>query len=184
MITREEFELIKVLHKQQELQNFTYTKTLFESKQNVERSKYDIFLSYSSEDRDDAMYVLSMLKSKGFIVYVDFEDKSLDRNNVSYKTAQKLASIIKKCSMTLYLHSTKSSISKWCPWELGFTEGANKKGAMMIIQEKATTSGQEYLDLYPSIRIHHPQFQKNDFDFIITPHNQLTSITLQQYIKS
>ena len=60
------------------------------------------------------------LTEMGFKVYVDFiVDSSLDRNNVTLKTAQTIRRRLENSKSLIYAQSPAAVMSKWMPWELG-----------------------------------------------------------------
>lgn len=91
--------------------------------QRPERDQYDVFISYSWNDRAFADKVVQLLEHCDYSVYIDYNDKRLDRNNVTEDTAKHIISQMNKCKGLLYLYSPSSSVSKWCPWEVGIFPG-------------------------------------------------------------
>lgn len=119
-----------------------------------ELGSYDVFISYSWHDRAFAYKVVKLLESCGYTVYIDYNDLKLDRSNVSEDTAKRLVEKMKKCKGLLYLYSPSSSVSKWCPWEVGVFSGIkNVRCANLPIIDRSGEEykNQEYLDLYPYI---------------------------------
>lgn len=117
---------------------------------------YDIFLSHSIHDKDLVLGLKEKIEGLKFSVYVDWEDKKLDRNNVSKETADRLKQIMDNCKCLLVVDSDKSQESKWIPWELGFFDGLNGKvGVISVIPAYSinTFSGREYFKLYPNVKI-------------------------------
>lgn len=119
------------------------------------RDEYDIFLSYSYHDKEYALKLCQLLEINGFSVYIDLNDNSLDRNNVNGDTAKKIANKMDKCKSLIYLYSKASSISKWCPWELGYVSGKkNFRCAKVPLVQNSVDKNyekQEYLEMYPMI---------------------------------
>lgn len=132
-----------------------------------ERNEYDVFISYSWNDRSYADKIVQLLELCGYSVYIDYNDTRLDRNNVSDETAQKLIQVMRKCKGLLHLYSPSASVSKWCPWEVGVFSGIkNFKCANLPLLERSGENfkHQEYLELYPYVdyeRIR--ETQKYDF---------------------
>jgi hypothetical protein len=117
--------------------------------------RWDIFLSHSSMDAELIFGVKAMLEEYGFTVYVDWiDDPSLIRSKVNKISAGIIRSRMRSCSMLLYAHTINASVSKWCPWELGYFDG-RKSGNVFVLPISTDTqhvfSGQEYLGLYPYI---------------------------------
>jgi hypothetical protein len=119
------------------------------------QNEYDIFLSYSYHDKAYALKLTKLFERSGFSVYIDLNDNSIDRNSVSGDTAKKIASIMDKCKSLIYLYSKASSISKWCPWELGYVSGKKNfrcaKIPLVQFSNDTRYDKQEYLEMYPTI---------------------------------
>lgn len=127
-----------------------FADSLFESKK--ELSEYDVFISYSWNDKKFASKVAQLLENCGYTVYIDFEDQSLNRSDVNLKTVKRIAAMMDKCRGLLYLHSPSSSVSKWCPWELGYFSGKKKFRCLylpLLDKQGEEFKNQEYLKIYP-----------------------------------
>lgn len=119
-----------------------------------ELTEYDVFISYSWNDRTYADKIVQLLEKCGYSVYIDYNDKHLNRNNISESTAKRIVEEMKKCKGLLYLYSPSSSVSKWCPWEVGIFSGMkNFRCANLPLVDKSNDDfkKQEYLELYPYI---------------------------------
>jgi hypothetical protein len=117
--------------------------------------QYDIFLSHSFDDAELILGVKKLIEELGLTVYVDWvEDSSLDRSNVTAKTAAILRARMRTCSSLVYAHSTNSTSSVWMPWELGYFDGF-KPSQVWIFPLVSTSdnefTNQEYLGLYPTV---------------------------------
>lgn len=138
-------------------------------KKRQELDSYDVFISYSWKDRSFAYKVVELLENCSYTVYVDYNDFKLDRSKVDEDTVKRLIEKMKKCKGLLYLYSPSSSVSKWCPWEVGVFSGIkNFRCANLPIVDKCTDEykNQEYLELYPYVEYEKIQ-GKNDYDFWI-----------------
>jgi hypothetical protein len=118
-------------------------------------TRFDIFLSHSSEDARVIVGVRAMLEKEGMKVYVDWlEDPELDRSRVNTTTAATLRARMNHCGYLLYASSHSSSNSKWMPWELGYFDG-RRPGHVGILPIVAAPGesfvGVEYLGLYPVV---------------------------------
>lgn len=114
---------------------------------------FDVFLSHSILDAELVLGAKLRLEDQGFTVYVDWiTDRHLDRTKVSPSTAKTLRARMKQSTMLVYVHSSNASLSKWCPWELGYFD-ALKGGNVFIMPITSSGrdpfAGQEYLGLYP-----------------------------------
>lgn len=122
------------------------------------RTSFDVFLSHSKMDEKYVLGAKQILEEKGFTVYVDWiDDPQLDRSYVNKKTADYLRMRMKQCKLMFYLHTPNASLSKWCPWELGFFDGhsgsAERTFVFPIVFTGESFKGQEYLELYPIVDI-------------------------------
>lgn len=125
---------------------------------NPRATSFDVFLSHSKMDDKYVLGAKRILEEKGFSVYVDWiNDPQLDRTSVTKATADYLRLRMKQCSLMFYLHTKNASLSKWCPWEMGFFDGntrsASRTYVFPLIYTGETFQGQEYLALYPTIDI-------------------------------
>lgn len=133
---------------------------------------YDVFISYSFNDKFYVQEIVKLLKKSGYSVYVDYDDLRLDRNNVNEKTARMIVAEMKKCKALLYIYSPNSTNSKWCPWEVGVFSGIkNFKCVNLPLVEKEGDSfkNQEYLELYPYI-----SYSKGEFWVCETDHKYVS----------
>jgi len=136
------------------------TKTILKDAGSTSRTSFDVFLSHSKMDEKYVLGAKRILEEKGLSVYIDWlEDPQLDRSMVNKETADYLRKRMKQCKLLFYLHTPNSSISKWCPWELGFFDGhTNSTERTMIfplVSSGGSFKGQEYLELYPIVDIDH-----------------------------
>lgn len=120
-----------------------------------EKDQFDIFLSHSITDAELVLGVKVLLEAQGLRVYVDWvDDRALERDQVTEKTADALRKRMRQSESLLYLATDNASKSKWMPWELGYFDGFKNGGvAILPVLEKsdAPFEGQEYLGLYPVI---------------------------------
>ena len=120
-----------------------------------EKDRFDIFLSHSIADAELVLGVKVLLEAQGLRVYVDWvDDKALERDQVTEKTAAVLRKRMRQSESLLYLASDNASKSKWMPWELGYFDGFKNGGVSILpVLEKSDSpfEGQEYLGLYPII---------------------------------
>lgn len=116
--------------------------------------KYDIFLSHSSSDNKIILGTVLKLQDCGYSVYVDINDKSLNPNIVTKRTAEILKQRMQNCESFVYAFSTHSPSSKWMPWELGYFDGLRGKVAVLPIvsEPRASYVGTEYIGLYRQIQ--------------------------------
>jgi hypothetical protein len=92
---------------------------------------YDVFLSHAFKDAEIIEGIKRFLESKCPSVYVDWiENPELDRSNVAPQTAEVLRQAIKHSKTLLYAASVNAAVSKWMPWELGYSDALHGKVAI------------------------------------------------------
>ena len=152
------------LNKQYLLRNMAKNETINNKKEEVlyenkqiftSKNKYDVFLSHSYLDKDLVIVLVSLFNKAQYSVYGDWViDKQLNRSSVSRKTSEILRDRLDASRSLAYVATCNTTLSKWCPWELGYGDG-KKKGRCAILpvlnDESSSFKGQEYLSLYPHI---------------------------------
>ena len=111
------------------------------------------FLSHSHKDRELAEGVQAWFESKGWNVYIDWQDEEMPPRPTR-TTAERLQDQIESRNLFLYLATENSAQSRWCPWEIGYADKAKGKLKLLIIptqDERGTNHGNEYLSLYRKI---------------------------------
>jgi len=113
------------------------------------RSLRTAFLCHSSKDNVLAKGLVSMLQEADWDVYVDYEDAALPEKP-DRTTADRIQDKIKSTDFFLFLATENSVVSRWCPWEIGFADGAKPRTSIWIVstEENGHVYGNEYLDLY------------------------------------
>ena len=137
---------------------FSATETLNEGRITDSTQLYDIFLSHSSLDNELIAGLKLILEDMGLKVYVDWNDKQLDPNNVTPETAIVLRERMKQCKSLLYAFSENASKYKWMPWELGYFDALkNSRVAVLPISNTAKYSykGSEFIGIYYFISMIH-----------------------------
>lgn len=110
---------------------------------------YDLFVSHSFRDKELVIGLLQLFTKAGYTVYVDWiSDSTLDRGNVTPETAALIRQRIRQSKGTAYIATSNSNTSKWCPWELGVSDGMKGRVCILPVME-SIFKGQEYLGLYP-----------------------------------
>lgn len=125
---------------------------------NTTAASFDIFLSHSKMDDKLVLSAKRILEEKKFSVYVDWiNDPQLDHSFVNKRTADYLRKRMMQCRLMFYLHTKHASLSKWCPWELGFFDGNSQSTprtfVFPLISSGEDFKGQEYLELYPIVDV-------------------------------
>lgn len=86
-------------------------------------SRADIFLSYSSLDREMAEAALVVLRDQCNVrVYMDAFDQSLPEPP-DVTTAIVLRNQLRSIPKLVVVASTNTHVSRWIPWELGISDG-------------------------------------------------------------
>lgn len=163
----------------------------FDDSNNIYRegNKYDVFISYNINDIDVAKALYHFLRERyGFKVYADFIDPSLDRKDVSKRSAIILSNRINSCKILIYIHSNNSAKSKWCPWEIGLASGLKNFNCLvlpLIEDDDNEFVRQEYLTLYPWLTINPSLNGDNKTKYLwVHEDNVKESKNLGKWIKS
>lgn len=115
--------------------------------------KQTAFLSHSHKDAELAKGLQGFLQAQGWKVYIDWEDTSMPPKP-NRETAQKIKDRIKRLDWFLYLATANSASSRWCPWEIGYADGAKGIDRIVVIPTRDSAGqnyGNEYLDLYKRV---------------------------------
>jgi hypothetical protein len=96
------------------LSNFRNESSVFKTK---------IFLSHKHDEQEHLEGAISLLKSYGVNIYVDWLDDSMPKTT-SGATAQKIKKKIKDNDKFIFLGTEGAVNSKWCNWELGLGDAA------------------------------------------------------------
>jgi hypothetical protein len=107
-------------------------------------------------DRELVLGAKQLIEDSNLTVYVDWiEDGDVDRTTVDKNRAALLRERMAQCDALFYAHTPNASLSRWCPWELGYFDALNAPDervfVMAIVEDRETFKGQEYLDLYPTV---------------------------------
>lgn len=111
-----------------------------------------IFLCHSHQDRTLALGFAQLLQDAGCRVYIDWLDSEMP-GKPNKETAARIQLKIKENEYFVYLATENSSKSRWCPWEIGYSDGVKVMDRLIIAptRDRSNTYGQEYLDLYRRI---------------------------------
>jgi hypothetical protein len=110
------------------------------------------FLCHSHKDVQLVEGLIVLLRDNGWRVYVDWKDTGMPERP-SRETAEQIQSRIRSCEYFLFLATSNSMGSRWCPWEIGFADGVKNIDAIFVVptSDSFNTYGNEYLDLYRKI---------------------------------
>lgn len=118
------------------------------------RTGVTVFLSHKHDEVEVLEEVISLLKSCGVSVYVDWMDEGMPKTT-SGLTAIKLKKKISACRKFVFVGTEGAIASKWCNWELGLGDAKKYPEHIAIIPIADTAghySGSEYLQIYPVIK--------------------------------
>lgn len=128
--------------------------------------KTKIFLSHKHDEKEFLEGAISLLKTYGVDVYVDWLDDGMPKTT-SGQTAVRIKEKIKENHKFILLATEGAINSKWCNWELGLGDAAKyieDIALLPIKKDYADFSGSEYLEIYPYIfNIDYYQFYKGDY---------------------
>ena len=125
-------------------ESYSYSIPHFDAAEN-----YDLFISHSFTDKDLVTGLYHLFSQAGYKVYIDWiDDSSLDRKSVTPETAAIIKRRIKSSKGAAYIATTNSIMSKWCPWELGVSDGMHDRVCILPVMNYSF-KGHEYLGLYP-----------------------------------
>lgn len=132
--------------------------------------QYDLFISHSFKNKELVIGLNHLFKMAGYKVYIDWiDDKGLDRNNVTATTAFLIKNRIRASKGMAYISTANSTTSKWCPWELGVSDGIKGKVCILPVMD-SNFKGQEYLSLYPYLDYERTQ-DKSRYEFWVNDQN-------------
>ncbi len=108
------------------------------------------FLCHSNLDRTLAEGLQTLLREGGWDLYIDWQDSDLPPvpNRL---TAERIQERIVVTDWFLFLATSHSMASRWCPWEIGFADGKKPFERIVVIQtldDQRHSHGNEYIDLY------------------------------------
>jgi hypothetical protein len=120
----------------------------------LDELEFDIFLSHSYLDKKTVYGVYKDFEMLGYKTYVDWiVDPSLDRDNITKATAEKLRLRMKQSKCLIYATSSNIVASQWMPWELGYMDGLKKSKVAVFplledYEDDTDIELPKYLELY------------------------------------
>lgn len=120
----------------------------------LDELEFDIFLSHSYLDKKTVFGVYKDFEMLGYKTYVDWiVDPSLDRDNITKATAEKLRLRMKQSKCLIYTTSSNIVASQWMPWELGYMDGLKKSKVAVFplledYEDDTDIELPKYLELY------------------------------------
>lgn len=108
-----------------------------------------VFLCHSHPDAELVKGFVTLLREAGWRAYVDWADTEMP-GKPNRVTAARLQEKIVAADYFLYLATSNSATSRWCPWEIGYANGKKPIDRLLVCPttDGATTHGGEYLELY------------------------------------
>lgn len=150
----------------------TFSKSINESLSEFAREtkadKVTIFLSHKHDETEDLDSAISLLKSFGVDVYVDWQDEGMPKKT-NGETAARIKLKILANKKFVFLATEGAIASKWCNWELG--HGDSKKfieniALLPVRNDNQNYTGSEYMQIYPSIEYLDGTRKNNNGQFI------------------
>ncbi len=132
---------------------FTLNESLRNFKSENTFNKTKIFLSHKHDEKEKLEGAISLLKSYGVDVYVDWLDDEMPKTT-SGQTASRIKEKIKENHKFILLATEAAISSKWCNWELGLGDAAKyieNIALLPIKRDYSEFTGSEYLEIYPYI---------------------------------
>lgn len=106
-----------------------------------------VFLSHSHKDATYAAGVAALLLEAGFEAYIDWQDTSMPETP-NHQTASAIKLRIQRADLFMFLATPSSTVSRWCPWEIGYADGVKDIEDMIVVQTTDSNGrhyGNEYL---------------------------------------
>ena len=132
----------------------------FRKRQFEKLTKYDVFLSHATDDKEIMQLSKALFERLGKTVYVAELEDPIDNNadeKITKEFVKTLQSAMAISDSFCYVLSAGERTSTWMPWELGYFDGkyGNKKPIQVLtiydnmIDDEDKYHGHEYLKLYP-----------------------------------
>lgn len=115
--------------------------------------KTRIFLSHKHDEKEYLEGAISLLKTYGVDVYVDWLDEGMPKTT-SGETAVRIKQKINESKKFIFLGTDGAINSKWCNWELGLGDAARYIDHIALLpvrKDYMDFAGSEYLEIYPYI---------------------------------
>jgi len=115
--------------------------------------KPSAFLCHSHKDKDLAEGLTVLLAENGWELYIDWKDHEMP-DKPDKTTASTIKKKIVDLDWFLFLATPNSSVSRWCPWEIGVADSKKSHDRILVIPTTDSSGkwyGNEYLQLYNQI---------------------------------
>ncbi len=128
-------------------------------------SKSSIFLSHSHNDKAKIEQAKIFFENLGISIYVDWADQTMPERTNGV-TAQNIKNQIIKLNDKFILLATNNAVSsKWCNWEVGIADTyklfKDKIAILPLADNNRHWTGNEYLQIYPSIELENGNNKNN-----------------------
>ncbi len=127
------------------------------SEQDITTQRYDVFISHSYYDKEDAARLGQLFEDEGYIPFIDWQKTDLqDRSKMDADRAKVLRQVLKNCRFLVFIATSNSEESVWCPWELGIVD-ASTNGKCFIMPplddylDSDDYKENEYLGIYKEL---------------------------------
>lgn len=140
-----------------------------------------VFLSHAHGDKDMIEQSVTIFRTLGISVYVDWMDETMPEKPNGETAMNIKRSIITNDKFVLLATNTAVS-SKWCNWEVGIADTYKFTTKKMVLfplaDNSGTWNGNEYLQIYP--RIEDVPYNPNSFR-VVYPNG--TSESLETWLR-
>lgn len=126
---------------------------------------FTVFLSHKHNETEILKQAVQLLTYIGVDVYIDWQDNNMPVET-SGETADKIKKKIIENKKFILLATDLAIESKWCNWELGFAVSIkypHSIAIMPIVENDGNWKGNEYLQIYPTIRTNFEIFKGDYF---------------------
>lgn len=127
------------------------------NKEDTEHKKFDVFISYASEDSSVAKSIADLCKERGWSAWFDQVEIEVE-NNIH----DKIADAIEKCEFVIVLVSNNSLKSKWISreWDVLCEEKWSRPDIKILPVNLDNAKSPPFLFEYEDIRLN-----RNNFDY-------------------
>lgn len=129
---------------------FTALNSITEARSRYSTRLKTIFLCHSHKDRAAALGLKTVIESQGGALYIDWLDDDMPETP-NRETAARIKNKIVESHLFMFLATSNSMTSRWCPWEIGYADGKKPIDSIVIVPTTDQTGhfyGNEYLQLY------------------------------------
>lgn len=132
-------------------------------------SKINVFISHKHNDIEEVKGVIGFLeKTYNVQCYIDELDDDMP-DNTNKETAVRIKNKIQMCDKYILIATNGAILSRWCNWELGFSDAVKRKCNIAIIHMgmQDDYKGNEYYELYPYIAFCEKDSNHDECDYYV-----------------